>query len=748
MKPHDLKLRYFGFYDKPVSVMVVATVFVVAVCVTLISLDGWRTWQARAIQMHESEIVASNLARSLSQHAEDVITNADTTLMSLVDRVEVEGTGPAERLRLYSLLSTEVGDSPWLHGLFVYDEQGKWIVNSQAQRVQQLNNSDREYFIYHRSHEDRGPFIGVPVRSRSTGEWILTVSRRINHPDGSFAGVALASISMDYFQKFYSSFDIGNKGAIELMLDNGTLLVRRPFIESNIGTNLAFGPLFTKYLRKSSIGTAIIKSPIDDVVRLNGYQHVVHYPLVVNVALSEEEILGKWKTEAYFHTFGVGLLAIVLGMLGYRMIGIIRLRLDAETRLSESETRLRTITDNMPAFISYIDRDQRYRFCNAQYLAEFNLTMGELLGKSMRDLFGPEAYATIEPYVLKALAGQKIVFERQALERGPGCYSLYHYVPDEDHNGAVRGFYAMVLDITPRKTAELKLTAKEKLLRGLTDHLPALVSYIDRAEYFQFNNQPYEKWLGKPLSEITGHHVREACGDEAYFKYKRFFDQALAGKKTDFAFASERDGVKRYFSSAYIPQFDEDGEVIGVCSMINDITDLKKVELQLIKLARIDALTGLPNRVQFDETLRKAIARSHRSGLALALMYLDIDHFKTINDTYGHQAGDEALCEFSRRLSASVRKTDQVARLSGDEFVIIIEEMKSVDEVEIVARKVIQAMEVEFILGGTPYQVTTSIGIAILREGDAEPQSLLRRADQALYRAKKGGRNTYRADED
>jgi diguanylate cyclase (GGDEF)-like protein/PAS domain S-box-containing protein len=314
-------------------------------------------------------------------------------------------------------------------------------------------------------------------------------------------------------------------------------------------------------------------------------------------------------------------------------------------------------------------------------------------------------------------------------------------------DGTVRGYYAMVLDITPRKTAELKLAAKEKLLRGLTDHLPALVSYIDRDEVFQFNNQPYEQWLNKPLSEITGHRVREACGDEAYFKYKRFFDEALSGKKTDFAFARERDGAKHYYASAYIPQFDEDGEVIGVCSMINDITDLKKVELQLIKLARFDSLTGMPNRVQFDESLRKAIARSRRSGLAMALMYLDIDHFKTINDTYGHQAGDEALIEFSIRLTKSVRKTDQVARLSGDEFVIILEEMKSVEEAEIVARKIIHAMETEFVLGGTHYQVSTSIGIAILRADDADQQTLLRRADQALYRAKHGGRNAYRIDE-
>ena len=725
--------------------MVVATLFVVLVCLSLVALDAWRTLQARAIALHESEIVASNLARSLAQHAEDVISNADTTLTGIVERLEVEGSGNAERARLYNLLSTEVGNSPWLHGLFVYDEDGNWIVNSMAAKVQNLSNADRDYFIYHRTHAERAPYIGVPVRSRSTGEWILTVSRRFNHRDGSFAGVVLATISMDYFQKFYSSFDIGAEGAIVLANVDGILLVRRPFDEGQIGTNMASAPLFANYLKKGDSGTAIIKSTFDGVERLDGYRRVEHYPLVVDVALSKEEILAKWRTDTWLHSLGVGLLVIILGALGYRMIGQIRLRLDIQERLSNSEKRLRTITDHMPAFIAYIDRDERYRFCNATYVEQFGMSREELLKRTMRELFGEDAYATIQPYVKQALAGEKIVFERQAIERGPGCYSLYHYVPDMDDKGRVLGFYAMVLDITLRRTAELNLYAKEKLLRGLTDHLPALVSYIDREERFQFNNQPYEKWLGKPLADITGKHVREAVGDEAYFKYKRFYDQALAGKRADFAFADERDGSKRYFNASYIPQFDEEGKVIGVCSMINDITEIKKVELQLIKLARVDSLTGLPNRVQFDESLRKAIARSRRGGLSMALMYLDIDHFKSINDTYGHQAGDEALVEFARRLSASVRKTDIAARLSGDEFVIILEEMKSDEEVEVVARKVIQAMEPEFSIAGKSYQVTTSIGYAVLLEDDADAQALLRRADQALYRAKSSGRNAYRA---
>jgi len=379
-------------------------------------------------------------------------------------------------------------------------------------------------------------------------------------------------------------------------------------------------------------------------------------------------------------------------------------------------------------------------------LTELQISTEKLIGTTLRDFFGEEAYATIEPYITRALLGEKVTFERQAQERGSGRYFLYHYVPDIDQGGRARGFYAMVTDITQRKNAELKLFEEEKLLRGLTDNLPALVSYIDREGRFGFNNKPYEIWLGKSLSEITGRTVREVFGDEEFFKYKRFFDLALIGEKSDFAFSADRAGEKHYYNAAYVPQFGENGEVVGVCSMISDITELKKIEIQLTKMTRVDPLTGLANRVQFDENIRKAIARSRRSGLPMALMYLDIDHFKAINDTLGHQAGDLALREFSKRLQASVRKTDQVARLSGDEFVVLTEEMKTVDEAEIVAFKIIQSMKPEFSLDGQLVAVTTSIGIALLHDDDDEPQSLLRRADRALYRAKTEGRNVFRSE--
>ena len=301
----------------------------------------------------------------------------------------------------------------------------------------------------------------------------------------------------------------------------------------------------------------------------------------------------------------------------------------------------------------------------------------------------------------------------------------------------------MVLDITERKNAELRQAAGEKLLRTLTDNLPALVAFIDHNERFQFNNQVYAQWLNKPLTQISGHAMREVYGEKNYQLYKPYFDQALRGEKVEFEFEAPRNGEPHFFRAAYAPQVDDDGSISGVCSMISDITALKKVENQLRILARFDSLTGLPNRNQFEEKLEEAIARSRRSKKPMALMFLDIDYFKSINDSIGHHGGDVVLQQFARRLLQSVRKTDTVSRLAGDEFTIILEGLQNEDETRVVAGKIVEAMREVFTIGDETRSVTTSIGIAVRRPDEVSAEALLRRADEALYLAKSAGRNTF-----
>jgi diguanylate cyclase (GGDEF)-like protein/PAS domain S-box-containing protein len=181
------------------------------------------------------------------------------------------------------------------------------------------------------------------------------------------------------------------------------------------------------------------------------------------------------------------------------------------------------------------------------------------------------------------------------------------------------------------------------------------------------------------------------------------------------------------------------------CAFLRDITERKHAEQRLVHLAHNDYLTGIPNRSLFNDRLTEAMRRSKRTGSLLALMYLDVDRFKSINDTYGHAAGDALLIEFSQRLSASVRATDTVARLGGDEFTIIAESLASQSDAEHIANKIIKSVRKEMRINDFSLNVTTSIGVTFYGGGDMnkdmDNDQLINNADHALYRAKQAGRN-------
>jgi diguanylate cyclase (GGDEF)-like protein len=331
---------------KNLPMIVKATVFVVLVCLSLVMLDGWRTYSARLYEMKIAETTTANLARALAQHADDTIKSSDTALVGLIERLEVDGIS-ASRERLHTLLIKHVAELPQLHGIFVYDSEGNWVVNSLPVMPANMNNSDREYFIYHRTNANRQPYISIPVRSRSTGQWIITLSRRINYADGSFAGVALATIDMNYFQKYYDNFDIGRSGVIFLALDNGTYLARRPFDESLIGKSLRSSRLFNEFLPKSPVGTAVITSLADGIERLYAYHRLKEYPIVAFAAMSTDEIYGKWRTDTFQRSVIVILISLILGWMGFRLIRQIQFREQAEAELRNAQNTLEILNKRL-----------------------------------------------------------------------------------------------------------------------------------------------------------------------------------------------------------------------------------------------------------------------------------------------------------------------------------------------------------------------------------------------------------------
>ncbi len=334
---------------KKLSIQGALCAFVVVVTLMFICVIAWNSWNTRTAKLREAETSTGNMAKALAQHAEDTISGIDNVLVGLVEMRE-QNVGPDTRLgRLNTYMQDLVADLPVLNSLSIYDDQGKSVVDSWGTDSRKINVNDRAYFIFHRDHVDRGPYIGTPVRSRYTGEWIITVSRRVEHANGSFAGVALAAISIQNFRSFYESFEIGELGSIALLNDGGTMLVRRPFDDALVGTDLKTGPVYQYYLRNGPVGTTVITSALDNVERIYSYRHLDHYPVFVSVAFSKEEVLAGWREETIRFSLVSTIIVALLWILGLHLVLQIAKREHAQSELRAARDDLERINGELAA---------------------------------------------------------------------------------------------------------------------------------------------------------------------------------------------------------------------------------------------------------------------------------------------------------------------------------------------------------------------------------------------------------------
>jgi diguanylate cyclase (GGDEF)-like protein/PAS domain S-box-containing protein len=427
----------------------------------------------------------------------------------------------------------------------------------------------------------------------------------------------------------------------------------------------------------------------------------------------------------------------------YSLITDITERKQAELNQAMTEQRLRAAADTLPVLIGHFDKEERFLYLNSRMAAFFGKKLEDLPGKTLRETYSEELYTQAAPYLKAVLAGERATFESEFTANGTRFHYQVTYLPDWNTDGTVKGFYAMALDITERKNSELRQAKSEARLRTLTDNLPVLISYVDKDQRFRFSNAKYEEWYGTSPVDMIGKTVSEISDPEGYSTRQQALERALGGETVQFEMEIRvKDGVKSV-AKVYVPHKNADGTVEGIYTLTSDITALKAVERQLTLLARQDTLTGLPNRLSFQEKLAEAAARCGRIGQSMALMFLDVDKFKAINDTYGHASGDDVLKEFANRLNSAVRATDTVARLAGDEFVIILEGLHTPEEAKVVAQKIIAGVEAPFSVQGQSLSVTTSIGIAVYQHGNRELSRLSIEADEALYQAKAAGRNGY-----
>jgi diguanylate cyclase (GGDEF)-like protein/PAS domain S-box-containing protein len=403
--------------------------------------------------------------------------------------------------------------------------------------------------------------------------------------------------------------------------------------------------------------------------------------------------------------------------------------------------QFRRVCDAVPVAIAYYERAGNIcRYANEGYAAMFGHDVHSILGLPVAEIIGAEAAAFIQPQVDRVISELVSVrYERSIITRTGEPRSLeVHLLPHADDSGAAIGAFVLISDITRHRRAEAALRESEERLakfmqataEGIVFHQGGLITDA---------NPPLLELLGRSLAELVGSpaldHVapdmRQQVGEVMAAARETRYDTAVLHK------SGERIPVEFIVRSMHV------GGSMQRMTIVRDIRARLQAEARIHHLAHHDALTGLPNRAAFIERASALMAQARRAGRELALLFVDLDHFKRINDSLGHPVGDMLLQTVAGRITATLREADLVSRFGGDEFVLLLHGAASEHAVAEVARKLLTAvsepLQVQGLIG-TRISVTPSIGVAMFPAHGETAAELIKHADTAMYAAKARGR--------
>ncbi|GAB6052664.1 hypothetical protein JCM17960_14840 [Magnetospira thiophila] len=313
--------------------------------------------------------------------------------------------------------------------------------------------------------------------------------------------------------------------------------------------------------------------------------------------------------------------------------------------------------------------------------------------------------------------------------------------------GVDKSFIIELRDISDFLRAAHEAQQQEQKLRRIFDSLADGIVAIDEKGLVHTFNPAAEQMFGYQSVEVIGRSVDMFIpGDvkgfhkSAIAEYRRRRHSNVVDNSRDFE-ARRKDGS--IFTAEIRVTEVEEGRHRNFIATLRDVTERRANEDKIRQLAHHDILTGLPNRALLQDRLNRAVSRAKRHGIYLALMYVDLDKFKPINDLFGHQVGDDVLRGVAERLSRSVRTTDTVARVGGDEFVVLIEQMAAPEEAAAIAEKILTLLLAPFNIKGADITIGASIGISLFPTHGEDPEALMEQADEAMYKVKGAGRNAF-----
>jgi diguanylate cyclase (GGDEF)-like protein len=696
---------------------------------------------------------ADSLVRLFEHNIEDILGRFDRTLLLL--RKSFEDDPAHFDLRKWAGQTALISEEAFQLALIGPD--GFQIATT-------LNTSGKPLYVGDRPHiqrqmlaKDDQLIISEPVIGRTSGRISLQLLRRLRNPDDSFAGVLLLSVDPNFIEPFYRSVNLGERGGISIRNQEGVILAAQGFSEHIVGRKPAHEGL-TPARAKSASGHFWGSGNIDSVVRLISYRTSDRFPLTFTVGLSEENILSEYRQHRAAYIVVASIVTLIL-LIAIGFAVRYQIRLDNSQRdlrklneeISRQNVRFDAALQHMSHGICLYDPEQRVVVANPRYAEIYRLRKDQVKpGTHIRQILqarcengtnfatDPDVYVSVNvkqsSEVQELADGRVVEIKRQPMANG-GWLTTHEDVTIEKRSEKLLAEKAAELEVMNTHFS----TALANMAQGLCmfDGEKRLTVWNDR--YVELLDMPAHLLkVGTPLHEILTDRV-------ARDKRRTVDDPAVKARVAELlALPPDASRVDQLADGKFMMLTRQPMAGGGWVTLIEDITERRRVEAEIVHLARHDVLTGLANRAEFNARLEEASKRLKRNGGGIAVMMIDLDRFKAVNDTHGHLAGDQLLSEVAHRLQSAVRDTDVLARLGGDEFAIIQEGGPDQREGAVaLALRIIEITSKPFDLNGHDASVGVSIGIAMAPEDGIEPGDLLKRADLALYSVKSSGRNDF-----
>lgn len=429
-------------------------------------------------------------------------------------------------------------------------------------------------------------------------------------------------------------------------------------------------------------------------------------------------------------------------------IAIYILRLNS--RLREKEERYRALYESAPVAILVWDKQRRITEWNHQAEQIFGWPAEEVIGRDFFDFMIPLDETEHVSTLVKAIFHTEATIASlnwNLTRSGQRILCEWRNAVLHDENGEVAGIVAQALDVTDQKRIEEALRDSERRYRLLAENALDVIWTMDLNGRFTYVSPSVERLRGYTVEEVLQQDLNSSLTPATAKEAEEGLIHLLeTGEVLKHQWEVEqycKDGNTVWTEVIINVVRDESGNPLEIVGITRDATARKQLEDKLQQMAHFDMLTGLPNRVLFFDRLEGALHFAKRNQNSVALLFLDLDGFKGANDTYGHDFGDRILQEVAARLQQSVRESDTVARMGGDEFTLILNSIDTPDDAVRVAEKVSKAIAVPYCIEGKEWSLSTSIGISLYPRDSESCETLLNMADKAMYEVKHSGKNNY-----